>query len=134
MLGALSVLLDKPLIKIKLNEILSGSILLKILLTQSDHFSTSRLLLMVKVMGMITVADVRAGMYKEEEMTILYKITQQASNAVTRLQQVVRTEQVKMNAMVESMQDGMIMTDADYRILVINPAAKRVIGANIKKK
>jgi PAS domain-containing protein len=36
--------------------------------------------------------------------------------------------------MVESMEDGVVMTDADYRILVINPAAKRVIGKENQKE
>src|SRR3989344_6056366 len=66
-------------------------------------------------------------------MTILYKIIQQASKAVTRLQSVVKTEQAKVNAMVESMEDGVVMTDANFRILVINPAAKRVIGLEHKE-
>src|SRR5207344_2389277 len=85
-----------------------------------------------KVVGVLTVADTKVGLYKEEEMTILYKIIQQASKAVTSLQGVVKTEQAKVTAMVESMADGVVMTDTDYRILVANPSAKRVIGQKQK--
>jgi NtrC-family two-component system sensor histidine kinase KinB len=134
MLGALSVLLDKQFDKNKVQEILSGSILIEDFVEPVRSFFNIPIVIDGKVVGMITVADTKAGMYKEEEMTILYKITQQASNAVTRLQQVVRTEQAKMNAMVESMQDGIVMTDLDYRILVINPAARKVIGVGDKKE
>ena len=85
------------------------------------------------MVGVLTVADTQTGLYKEEQMTILYKITNQASLAVTKLQEVVATEQSKLNAMVESMADGIVMTDLDYRILVINPAAKKAIKLTEKK-
>ena len=78
------------------------------------------------------MAHSEKGLYKEEEMTILYKITHQASQAVTRLQEVVQTEQRKVNSMVESMTEGVIMTDQDYRLLVVNPAAKRILGLTAK--
>ena len=83
---------------------------------------------------MLTIADIKAGLYKEEEMTILYKITQQASQAVTKLQEVVAIEQGKFNAMVSSMAEGVVMTDPDYRILVVNPAAKKAVGLENKKE
>ncbi len=35
--------------------------------------------------------------------------------------------------MVESMADGVVMTDTDYKIIVINPSAKDVIGLRDKK-
>jgi signal transduction histidine kinase len=85
-------------------------------------------------MGVLTVASVKTGLYKEEELTILYKIISQASHAITRLQDVVKTEQSKLNAMVESMADGVVMTDTDYRIMVVNPSAKKTIGIGDEKE
>lgn len=128
MVGSLSALLDKEFDKKSIKEILSGAIIIEELAEPVRSFFNIPLVIDEKVVGILTVADTKAGLYKEEEMTILYKIIQQASNAVTRLQSVVKTEQAKVNAMVESMEDGVVMTDADFRILVINPAAKRVIG------
>jgi len=61
-------------------------------------------------------------------MTILYRIIKQASNAVTKLQEVVETEQRKLNSMVQSITEGIVMTDKDYRVLVANPAVKEAIG------
>ncbi len=128
MVGSLSALLDREFDKKSIKEILSGAIIIEELEEPVKSFFNIPLVIDEKVVGILTVADTKAGLYKEEEMTILYKIIQQASNAVTRLQGVVKTEQAKVNAMVESMEDGVVMTDADFRILVINPAAKRVIG------
>lgn len=132
MIGSLSALLDREFDKKSIKEILSGAIIIEELDEPVQSFFNIPLVIDEKVVGVLTVADTKAGLYKEEEMTILYKIIQQASKAVTRLQGVVKTEQAKVNAMVESMEDGVVMTDADFRILVINPAAKRVIGLEHK--
>lgn len=134
MLSSLSALLDREFKKEDVKEVLSGAILLEELDEPVRSFFNIPLVIGDKVVGVLTVADVKGGLYKEEEMTILYKLIQQASKAVTSLQSVVRAEQEKVSAMVESMEDGVVMTDADYRILVINPAAKRVIGKENQKE
>lgn len=134
MLGSLGALLDREFDKKNVEEILSGAIIVEELEEPVRSFFNIPLVIDEKVVGVLTVADTKEGLYKEEEMTILYKIIQQASKAVTSLQGVVKTEQAKVNAMVESMEDGVVMTDADYRILVINPAAKRVIGQEKKEE
>ena len=134
MLGSLGALLDREFKRESVTEVLSGAILLEEVDEPVSSFFNIPLVIGEKVVGVLTVADTKSGLYKEEEMTILYKLIQQASKAVTRLQEVVKTEQEKVSAMVESMEDGVVMTDQDYRILVINPAAKRVIGLEQKKE
>ncbi|MDO8728442.1 MAG: ATP-binding protein [bacterium] len=128
MLNSLSALLDREFNKKNVKEIISGAIIIEELDEPVRSFFNIPLVIDEKVVGVLTVADTKAGLYKEEEMTILYKIIQQASKAVTSLQSVVKTEQAKVNAMVESMADGVVMTDIDYRIMVINPSARAIIG------
>lgn len=132
MLKSLSALLDREFKKNQVEELLSGAILLEDIDVLVGSFFNIPLIIGEKVVGMLTVAHTEKGLYKEEEMTILYKITHQASQAVTRLQEVVQTEQRKVNSMVESMTEGVIMTDQDYRLLVVNPAAKRILGLTAK--
>ena len=134
MLGSLGALLDREFDKKDVKEILSGAIIIEELDEPVRSFFNIPLVIDEKVVGVLTVADTKSGLYKEEEMTILYKIIQQASKAVTSLQGVVKTEQAKVSALVESMQAVVVMPDADYRILVINPAAKRVIGQEKKSE
>ena len=128
MLNSLSALLDREFNKKNVKEIISGAIIIEELYEPVRSFFNIPLVIDEKVVGVLTVADTKIGLYKEEEMTILYKIIQQASKAVTSLQGVVKTEQAKVNAMVESMADGVVMTDIDYRIMVINPSARAIIG------
>ncbi|MDB5194862.1 MAG: hypothetical protein JWO84_46 [Parcubacteria group bacterium] len=133
MLGSLSALLDREFDKKDVKEIVSGAIIIEELDEPVSSFFNIPLVIDEKVVGVLTVADTKSGLYKEEEMTILYKIIQQASKAVTSLQGVVKAEQAKVNAMVESMADGVVMTDTDYRILVANPSVRQVIGLSNKK-
>lgn len=132
MVNSLSALLDKDLSKSPVEEVLSGAIIIEELDEPVRSFFNIPLVIGDKVVGVLTVSNTKPGMYKEEEMTILYKITQQASKAVSKLEEVVRNEQKKLNSMVESMVDGIVMTDKDYRVVVVNPSAKTMIGIEDK--
>ncbi len=132
MLNSLSALTDKNLKTSKIEEIISGAILVDELDQPVKSYFNIPLVIGEKVVGVITVAHTKEGLYQEEEMTILYKITKQASQAVTKLQEVIATEQRKLSAMVSSMADGVVMTDKEYRLVVVNPAALRAV--NLEKK
>jgi len=78
--------------------------------------------------GLLTIASTKEGLYKEDEMSILYTIMNQASTAVSKLEMILNQEKGKLNSMVESMADGVFMVDTRNRLLVINPAARNVLG------
>lgn len=127
MLAGLSVLLGKELKKEEVDESLAGTILDETVKDPVRSFFNIPLTLGERVVGMLNVASTRSGLYKEDEMTILYKITAQASNAVTRLQEVLDSEQRKLNAMVSSMADGVLMIDKENRIYVVNPKVREML-------
>ncbi|MFA5051823.1 MAG: histidine kinase dimerization/phospho-acceptor domain-containing protein, partial [Patescibacteria group bacterium] len=133
MLKSLSALLNKEFNKNQVEEILTGAILVDEFDQPVRSFFNIPLVIGETVVGVLTIADAKEGLYKEEETTILYKLTRQASQTVTRLQEVIETEQKKLNAMVESMNEGVVMTDKDYRIVVVNPAAKQAVRIGDKK-
>jgi len=84
------------------------------------------------LVGLITVASTKDNFYKEKQIATLQKIASSAVGAIRRLQNVVETENSKMNALVASMTDGVVMSDMDYRVLVVNPAAKKAAGLENK--
>lgn len=127
MRDSLSALIDKKLDTIPIDESMTGAITGETSEPVRSFFNIP-LVIGGNVVGVLTVAHTKPGLYQEEEMTILYKIVGQASRAVTKLEEVVKTEEGKLNAMVESMSDGIVMTDKDYRVAVVNPAAKTMIG------
>jgi len=128
MTASLSALLNKKINKNRIKEIVSGAVLIEDFEEPVRSFFNIPLVIGDKAVGVLTVAHTKAGLYKEEDMTILYKIVQQVSSAVTRLEAVVETEQKKLNAMVASMTEGVVMTDKDYKIVVVNPAVKKALG------
>src|SRR3989339_181427 len=127
MLKSLSALLNKEFSESQVEEVLTGAVIIDEIESPVQSFFNIPLVIGEKVVGVLTVAHSNPGLYKEEETTILYKITRQASEAVTRLQDVITNEQKKLSAMVESMSEGVVMTDNDYRILVANPAMKQIL-------
>ena len=134
MIKAISALLSQDFKKMRIEEILSGAILVEELEEPVRSFFNIPLVIADKVVGVLTIAHTKTGLYKEEEMTILYKIVKQASQAVTRLEEVVRIEERKLNAMVESITEGVVMTDDKYRIMVANPAAKQALALEKKNE
>lgn len=81
-----------------------------------------------RIAGLINVSSTTPGLYRVDEMTILYQIVTQASNAVSRLQSVLTTEKGKLMATIGSLTDGVFMIDKDRKLLVINPVAKKMLG------
>lgn len=80
-----------------------------------------------KTVGLINVASAQSGVYGAEETNLLTRITQQASQALAKLQGVLATEKGKVVSLIASMAEGVIMTDRDTKLVVINPAAKAML-------
>ncbi|MEX2012897.1 MAG: ATP-binding protein, partial [Candidatus Levyibacteriota bacterium] len=80
------------------------------------------------VVGLINVSSTKPNLYKEDEMTILYQITGQASNALSNLKEVLDTEKGKLTAMISGLADGVFMIDRENNLSIINQAAKNLLG------
>jgi len=81
-----------------------------------------------EVFGMINVSSCKETLFPEERLRILYTIANQASNAIERLRTIIKTEKSKMESMVESMLEGVIMLDERGEIVVLNPQARKILG------
>lgn len=127
MIASLSALTDRPFDSAALDEVVSGAIVRDEGEQKIGSLFNIPLVINSEAVGVLTVAHLDEGLYKEEDMTILYKITARASQAVSRLQEVVEMEKGKLNAMVLSMADGVLMFDNGYRVIVANPAVKKII-------
>lgn len=127
MSGALAALLGRDISTTPIEETITGALILEGADKPVRSYFNIPLMVGEDLAGLLTIASVKEGLYKEEEMEILYKIMHQASQAVAKLEEVVKTEQRKSTAMLESMVEGVIMTDCDYRIIAANPAARAII-------
>ena len=124
-----SVSIDK---KIKIEETFWGANLNDEINFQVDSFFNIPLVISGKTVGLLTVADKRVNFYKESQISALNKISQRATQALAKLQGVVEQENSKLNAMVASMTDGVVMIDKDNRVIVSNPVARKAVGLEQK--
>ncbi|MCL5435296.1 MAG: GAF domain-containing sensor histidine kinase [Patescibacteria group bacterium] len=81
-----------------------------------------------KVTGLINVSSTTPDLYKEDAVTTLYQITENASNALTRLRQVLEVEESKLTSMIGSLADGVFMVDDKNKLLIINEAARKFLN------
>lgn len=84
--------------------------------------------------GVMAIASSTSGLYRGAEMGVLTQILAQANRAVNNLEFVIASEEKKLNAMVSSMADGIIMLDSNLNLLVINPAAASLLGLPVGSK
>ncbi len=128
MLKSLAALLNKEIKGDLLDESISGTITDETNKKTVQSFFNIPVVINNVPVGILNVASTEEGLYKEDEITILYTIMNQASSAVSKLENILSQEKGKLNAMVESMADGVFMVDIRNRLLVINPAAKDMLG------
>ena len=125
-LNSLTALVETPLPK-EVDESISGVVLDDTNNQSLSSFFHIPLVVNNVIVGLINVSSTKPGLYKEDEMTILYRITNQASNALSRLQQVLSTEKGKLMSLIGSLADGVFMLDVNNQVLVINNAAKKLL-------
>lgn len=128
-INSLTALVETPLPK-DIDESISGVVLDDTNNAPLSSFFHIPLVINNNVVGLINVSSTKPGLYKEDEMTILYRITNQASNALSRLQQVLNTEKGKLMSLIGSLADGVFMLDVNNQVLVINDAAKKLLKMN----
>ncbi|MBN1522149.1 MAG: PAS domain-containing protein, partial [Candidatus Aureabacteria bacterium] len=81
--------------------------------------------------GIFSVAIPSHHSFSDSELKMFQTIVNHIANALNNIQQLIKKETTKMDMMVKSMADGVIMTNMRGEVLIINPSAKRVLG--IKK-
>ena len=126
MLASISALLPNP--PIFIDEKLSGISLNETNKLPLASFFHIPLIINNKVMGLINVSSTTPNLYKEEAVTILYQITENASNALTRLREVLEAEESKLTSMIGSLVDGVFMVDSRNQLLIINEAARKFLN------
>ena len=82
-----------------------------------------------RVVGLINVSSKNKNLYKEE-VTAIYQIVGQATQALSKLQYVLETEKGKLTSMISSLVDGVFMVDVNKNLLIINDAAKTFLNIN----
>ncbi|HEV8601505.1 MAG TPA: ATP-binding protein [Patescibacteria group bacterium] len=128
MIASLEALIGKKISLKNMDESISGAITDESNKNAVKSFFNVPVVISERPVGLLNVASTLEGLYKEEEMTVLYAVMNQASTAVSKLESILNQEKGKLNSMVKSMADGVAMVDTHNRLLVINPAAQEMLG------
>ena len=121
-----------PNLPIHMSEQISGVLLDETKTTPVGSFFNIPLIVGENVVGLINISSGNKAPYGEEEVTILYQIVAQASNAFSRLKDVLETEKGKLTSMISSLADGVFMVDTHKNLLIINNSARAFL--NIQSK
>ncbi len=97
-------------------------------LTKVASFFNIPLIVKDKAIGMLNVSSSRENAFAPADIRILHTISNQTATAIERLRGVIAAEKSKMEAMVESMIEGLIMMDREGNPIVCNPAAKLMLN------
>lgn len=127
MLASFSAMLGRTFKEDEIDESVSGAIMSDELKESVNSFFNLPLIIGGKAVGLITVASPKPNLYNEEETAVLYTIANQASTAVSRLNEVLEREKGKLNSLVTSLNDGIVMFDPHWNVLVINTAARQLL-------
>lgn len=122
-LNSLTALSNNTLPKL-IDEKLSGMPLNEKNSSAPSSFFNIPLIVNEKIQGIISICSSRPHLYKEEEMTVLYQITDLATSALSRLQEISTREEGKLTSLITSLEDGVFMVDVNSQITVINKTAK----------
>ena len=87
-----------------------------------------------QAMGMMYVASRAEGAFSAEDADLLQSIVQKMGQTVDRLQNTIRGEQDKMQSMVASMAEGVVMFDAQGDLTVLNAQARSMLGLSANEE
>lgn len=90
-------------------------------------FANVPLIFKEEVIGMLNVCSTLRNAFTRNEMTFLHTMANQLSANLGRLKIIKRLEKSKMDAVIRSMTDGVIMMDEADRLEIINPAAQDML-------
>ena len=88
-----------------------------------------------KVVGLLFIFRGYAGVFSSNDYSLLNSFANQAAIAVQNAQLYgqVNQERVRLNALLDSLADGMLILNADNRIERCNPAFSRMMGKPIEE-
>jgi signal transduction histidine kinase/DNA-binding response OmpR family regulator len=78
--------------------------------------------------GLVTLGACHVGAFSDEDEALASQAVAEVSAAVARRPARMEDERRPLALMVDSMADGVIMTDERSEVFLINPAARRLLG------
>lgn len=81
-----------------------------------------------EVVGIVNFSHNKDFSFNENKMSVINTIVNSASQTIERLRILVRSEQTRLNSLVESMSNGVFMFDLKDQMIIANPVIKKIMG------
>lgn len=79
------------------------------------------------IAGLLNISSSKQGIFNKSELDVMYAIVGSASQTIMRLKTLIASEHSRLQDLVESMSNAVLMFDANRQIVVANPAMKKII-------
>lgn len=90
-------------------------------------FANVPLIFKDEVIGLLNVCSTTKSTFSRNEMTFIHTMANQLASHLGRLMMMKETEKSKINSLILSMNDGIILINKNDQIEIINPAAENIL-------
>jgi PAS domain S-box-containing protein len=87
-----------------------------------------------ETISVISISSPEPDRFQEEDVFLLSTIIDTATNTIARLRRLLESEQSRMQVLVNSLSNGVVMFNLGRQITVANPVAKRISGHTLNGK
>ena len=121
-------ILKKPIMESEIAESITGAVLDEKLQGLPKSYFNLPIVISQKLVGMINVSSTGADLYDHTNTDFLFTIAKNASEAVSKLHEVLENEKSKLLQAVDSLSEGIIMVDTEYKLVLVNRKLKQFLA------
>lgn len=81
-----------------------------------------------EVLGTINISSSELKLFTEKDINLVHTMVGATASTISRLRQLLESEQSRTASLVESLSNGVIMFDLDQKVTMSNPAAQKMTG------
>lgn len=81
-----------------------------------------------EVLGVINISSFESDLFAEKDINLVHTMVGATASTISRLRQLLQSEQSRIASLVESLSNGVIMFDLDQRVTMSNPMAQKMTG------
>lgn len=128
MINAVSEMLQNQVLESDIDMSVSGNVLNDENKEPVRSFFNLPIFISGQLIGIINVSSTSANLYNDENTEVLYRIARLASDAVSKLQEVLENEKSRLSQAVASLSDGLLMVDKKFQLVLVNKKLTALLG------
>jgi serine phosphatase RsbU (regulator of sigma subunit)/anti-sigma regulatory factor (Ser/Thr protein kinase)/PAS domain-containing protein len=90
-------------------------------------FETIPLIFKEEFIGLLNVCSTESNAFPKSKLAFLHIMANQLTSNIGRLKIIKQLEESKLNSLIKSMTDSVMMLDKNHTIIVINPSASKLL-------